>query len=236
MTVCAVLFLGVAKMSAQVYAPPPPPPYGGPPPYGAPPPYGGPPGYYAGPAYVADAPGFYLNLDAGPSFMQDFHSTRFGFPGSFSARPGARFSVEPGYNFIADRQLTLGAEFETGFIYNYLNSVRQTGSPTTRGDYYQTPILANLVLKLNPDGFVVPYIGVGGGGDYSSVRIHTPGFFGFDNWNDEVDPAAQGMIGVRFRLNPMSELGVGYKFLAAFPDHGSYVGTHSVSASFTMRF
>jgi len=44
------------------------------------------------------------------------------------------------------------------------------------------------------------------------------------------------MAGVKFRINSMSEVGLGYKFLADFPVHGSYIGTHAVSAPFTVRF
>jgi opacity protein-like surface antigen len=181
--------------------------------------------------------GFYIGGDVGPSFVQDFQSSRFGFPGSFSARPGIRLDAEPGYNFLATDKLTLGAEFEAGLIYNYLRSVRQGGNPTSlRGDYYQVPLLGNLVLKFHPNSFVAPYIGVGGGGDYSSANIHSPGFFGFKNWNDEIDPAVQGKAGVRFRLNSMSDMGVGYKFLAAFPSEGRYIGTHAAEFTFTVRF
>jgi opacity protein-like surface antigen len=215
---CAVLWLGLAAASAQVYAAPP----------------------YAAPAYVVDSiqdAGFYLSADLGPSFMPDFQSSRFGFPGSFSARSGVRFSAEPGYNFLANERLTLGGEFETGVIYNDLSSVRGAGSPMLlRGDYYQMPLLVNLVLKLHPGPFVVPYVGIGGGGDYSSARIRSARFFGFETTSDEVDPAAQGMAGVRFRLNASSELGLGYKFLAAFPGEGRYIATHSVAASFTIKF
>jgi hypothetical protein len=106
-----------------------------------------------------------------------------------------------------------------------------------RGDYYQVPLLGNLVLKLHPPGLlVVPYVGVGGGGDYSWARIRSPGFFGFSSNSDEVDPAVQAMAGVRFRLSPISDLGLGYKFLAAFPGDGRNTATHAVGISLTLRF
>jgi len=210
-------FLGLAAASAQPYYAP----------------------VYA-PAYVSypgNDFGFYFNADLGPDFMTDFHSARFGFPGNFSARPGVRFDAEPGFNFLATRQFTLGAEFETGVAYNYLNSVKQSGNPNSlRGDYYQVPLLANLVLKLNTDSIVVPYIGLGGGGDYSEARIHRPGYFGFERESDAINPAVSAMAGVRFRLNPISDVGIGYKFLAAIPSEGSYIGTHAIMASFTVKF
>jgi opacity protein-like surface antigen len=196
-------------------------------------------GYYApsvDPSSGRDL-GFYFDADVGPSFMPDFQSSRFGFPGSFSARPGVRLGVEPGFNFMATDRLSLGAEFETGFIYNYLYSVKSGGSYTgLRGDYYQVPILGNLVLKYHPNSLIVPYVGVGAGGDFSSADIHTPGFFGSRSTDNQISPAVQGMAGVRFRLNALSDVGVGYKFLADFPNSGRYIGTHAVEACFTVRF
>jgi opacity protein-like surface antigen len=217
-TACAFLSLGLGAASAQVYVSP----------------------TYVAPAYGADSSqdlGFYITSELGPSFMPDFQSSRFGFPGQFSARPGVRFGAEPGFNFLATGKLTLGAEFETGVIYNYLNSVRNAGAPTPlRGDYYQVPLLGSLVLKFHPDSFVIPYVGVGAGGDYSDARIHTPGFFGSGTWDSQIDPAVQAMAGIRFRLNSVSDVGFGYKFLAAFPNSGTYIGTHAALATFTVRF
>jgi opacity protein-like surface antigen len=218
MAACTVLALGLTTASAQLAVAPP----------------------YVAPAYTADSSedlGFCLSGDLGPSFIQNFQSSRFGFPARISARPGARFGVEPGYNFLATDALTIGGEFETGVIYNSLHSVSKPGAPwPLRGDYYQVPLLGSLVLKVHTGSFVEPYVGVGGGGDYSAARIRSPGFFGFRTRSDEIDPAVQGMAGVRFRLNRISNVGLGYKFLAAFPNQGQYIGTHSVLASFTVRF
>jgi opacity protein-like surface antigen len=210
--------MGLAGASAQTYVEPA---------YGPPPADYGPGNDY----------GFYLNGDVGPSFIPDFQSSRFGFPGSFSARPGVRAGLEPGFNFVSTDSLALGAEFESGIIYNYLYRIDNAGAPTSlRGDYYQVPVLGNLVLRLHTGIGIVPYIGVGGGGDYSSARIHNPGIFHSDTWDDEFDPAVQAMAGVHFRLNPVAEVGFGYKYLADFPDEGWAVATHAVEASFRVRF
>jgi hypothetical protein len=44
------------------------------------------------------------------------------------------------------------------------------------------------------------------------------------------------MAGLRYKLGERSEIGVGYKYLATFPDGISHVGTHSLSASYTLHF
>jgi opacity protein-like surface antigen len=181
--------------------------------------------------------GFQFGGDLGVSVLPDFNSSRLGFPGRFSAQPGLSLGLEPGYNFLSTSRLTLGGFFETGVLYNHLNSIRNAGAWTPlRGDYYQVPLLGELELKWHPDSFVVPYIGVGGGGDYSDASIHRAYHHGFNSDSDEIDPAVQAMAGVRFRINSLTEVGLGYKFLAAFPGSGSYIGTHSALATFTLRF
>lgn len=181
--------------------------------------------------------GFYMAGDLGISVLQNFDSSRFGFPGSFSADPGVRFSLEPGFDFLSTRELTLGGEFETGAIYNRLSSINEPGGATgLRGDYYQVPLLGNLVLKLHPNDLVTPYIGVGAGGVYSRARIQPIDQFGFGTWSDEIDPAVQATVGVRFWLNPFAHIGLGYKYLATLPGGGSDVATHAVLATFELDF
>jgi len=181
--------------------------------------------------------GLYLSGDAGSSFLPDTDTSRFGFPGKLSARRGLRTDIAPGYNFLATDKFTLGGELETGLIYNHLSSVSKAGSSVTfRGDYYQVPMLGNLVFKAHPTPWCAPYVGAGAGGDYSWAGIHSPGFAGFQTSSSEIDPAAQALGGVRFKVSARCDVGVGYKFLAAFPAEGKYIGTHSVGASFSMRF
>jgi opacity protein-like surface antigen len=145
--------------------------------------------------------------------------------------------LEPGYNFLTAGSFTLGGEFETGIIYNDLHIAAASPYPsTTRAGYSQVPFLANLVLKVRAGSRVVPYIGVGAGGDFSEAAFHTPGHWHHYTISDETDSAAQGLAGVRFRLNSFSEAGLGYKFLEAFPGGGRDVDTHAVEAFITIKF
>ena len=216
----ALLALGAATASAQT---PPAPAYAPPTPV-----------YYSSSSHDL---GFEFEGDLGVSVLPDFDSSRFGFPGRFSTQPGMSLGLEPGYNFLSTSRLTLGALFETGVLYNHIKSVRDAGVWTSlRGDYYQVPLLGELELKFHPNSIVVPYIGVGGGGDYSAARIHRAYFYGVNSSSDKIDPAVQAMAGVRFRINSMADVGLGYKFLADFPASGQYIGTHSALATFTVRF
>jgi len=200
-------------------------------------------GYYPRPFYYYSEPehevGFYLGADLGADFMQRVQTTRFGFGTAFTPRAGTRFGIEPGFNFLSTPYLTLAGEFETGVSYNYLSGVNVPAVPyAVHGDYYQVPLLGNLILKLKTDSIVEPYVGIGGGGDYSSVtlRNYGYGYYGYRTSSDEVDPAVQGMIGVRFHVSPWSEVGVGYKYLAAFNGGGNVINTHTAQASFTVNF
>ena len=107
------------------------------------------------PVYYTTAPstgysrglGWYLSGDLGPSFMQTFQSSRFGYPINFSPDAGLRFSLEPGCDFFATSRLSLGGEFETGAVYNRV-SVWPAGAPLPfRGESYQVPVLGDLVLN-----------------------------------------------------------------------------------------
>jgi hypothetical protein len=191
------------------------------------------------PVYYYEQPedlGFHLGADAGASIMQNFDSSRLGFPGRFDTRPGARVDVAPEYDFLSGGGMTLGAEAETGMIYNDINRVTDAGVTTyARGQYDQLPFLAGLTLKFHPNSFITPYIGVDGGGDYSHLRLHPSGYFGPPERSDEVDPALQATGGILFQLNSRCALGCAYKWLAAFPSENQNTCTHAALVTFNFK-
>jgi hypothetical protein len=200
------------------------------------------PGFVAPTANYESSPGtgFHLSADLGSSLMQNFNSPRFGFPGHFSADPGLRFSIAPGYDLVSTRALTLGADVETGVIYNRIDKVEDSSvpAPGVRVNYYQVPLLAGLTLKFHPNSFLTPYVGISGGGDYSAARLHPRAFVGdTESSSDDLDPAVQGAAGLRMHLNSRSDLGLGYKYLAVLPGGSSSpIITHAVLASFDYQF
>jgi opacity protein-like surface antigen len=205
-----------------------------------PPPYQGAystPGYQND--YVAGDIGFCFSANLGLSLMPDFDSSRYGVPGHFSPDAGVRFTVAPGFNFIRSDPFDFGAEFETGVIYNHLRSVTLAGNPMNyHGDFYQVPLLVNLVFKAHPTRDLTPYVGVGGGGDVSSTHLRDfdngDDFHHHDRYKTDADPAVQAMIGVRYRVWRYMEVGAEYKYLADFSS--STIETHSILATFTMEF
>jgi opacity protein-like surface antigen len=198
-------------------------------------------GSYATPGYdyVPGDVGFTFSAGLGPSLMPDFDSSRYGVPGHFSPDTGVRFSVAPGFDFVKSDPFDIGAEFETGVIYNHLRGVTLAGDPNTyHGDFYQVPLLVNLVFKAHPMRNLTAYVGGGGGGDVS--ESHLRDYF-YDNYyyyrnhyKTDADPAVQAMAGVRYRVWRFVEVGLEYKFLADFSS--STIETHAVMGTFTMKF
>jgi hypothetical protein len=166
----------------------------------------------------AEGEGPFLNADVGASFIT-------GLPSGVSADPGIRFSLVPGYRIYNDDIFGVSLQLETGMVWNSINS-------WSKGDLYQVPFLAGIEYAFHTGTPIEPYIGVAGGGVYSDFN-----FYGrFDDSQSSVNGAAQGMAGVRFRLNDHAEVGVGYKFLATWPSNVDYLGTHSASVTFVIRF
>lgn len=144
--------------------------------------------------------GPYFNFDAGVNFAQDLDisATIPGF-GSGSAEfefdPGFRVGLAGGYNFNE----WVGAELETGFIYNQFEDFDESWIG-------HVPILANVILRYENPSPVIPYIGVGAGGAISILEdIDTETDFVF---------AWQGLAGVRFAVSETFSVGIGYKFFA----------------------
>jgi len=154
---------------------------------------------------------------------------------------GTRLSLQAGYGFALSPKLTLGTELESGLIWNPLSSMTDGGGEhALGGNFYQVPILGNLVLSYHC-GKWVPYIGAGGGVDVNSLDIYSRGGHPTVFSGSDIGPAVQGEAGLRYQLTDRSELGVGYKYLAAFSEklngfRASSVQSHAISLSYTYHF
>ena len=160
------------------------------------------------------AQGPYFNADIGVAVADRVEVRNVNSPGLFSGAtpgvkldldPGVRFGIAGGFNFNP----FLGAEIETGFIYNSIKSViGPGGSVPVDGSLSHVPIMANIVLRYDqPNSPFVPYGGGGAGGDLSIFS---------DNAADDSDTkfnfAWQAFAGVRYKLNETMSLGFAYKY------------------------
>jgi opacity protein-like surface antigen len=192
---------------------------------------------------------WYLDVDAGGSWTQDtwVKESPFGSGGHIRFDAGARGDVDLGYQLNP----VLAAEVESGFNWNSVRSI-QGNHPDGGADanFYEVPILANLVLKPWHGPFQ-PYVGVGAGAaasvfDISGVTpFNNMALFGSDFNDTDWTFAYQGKIGFKFAICHNVDFGLGYKFLGTtdhrWSDHGVTLKTdntytHAIVADLTFRF
>jgi hypothetical protein len=187
--------------------------------------------------HSANGLGFYFDSDLGVNIMQQFQSPRFGAPATFKMDPGVRFTASPGFDFVSSQPVTIGAEFDTGVLYNHIYEVNTPAMlPGDHGDYYQVPFLGSVVFKFHPDPFITPYLSVGAGGVYSTATVYQ--FHHYDNnvSAGETDPAVAASAGIRCKIAPFASIGAGYDFLGVIPGSNQFVGNHAIVASFNLDF
>lgn len=165
---------------------------------------------------VACSAGLYLNADAGPAFADDVKVHRFLVPtrgAKLELDPGARLSVAAGYNINE----YVGAQLETGFIYNNVKGVK--GGGDIDAGLSHVPLLANLLVRYDqPDCKWVPYAGAGVGGDSSIIaldHVRAPDGRVVDGSASDVVFAWQAFAGVRYKFTEKMSIGGGYKFFSA---------------------
>ncbi len=187
-------------------------------------------------ACLAQHEGPYLTADAGLSLVQDTSVHFQGTDATLKTDPGARIALGVGYSLYYRPEYEADVQFETGVIYNPLRKISfGEGDQSVDGDFYQVPILVDIIYGLH-FGPLVPYLGIGGGVVYGRLDVRSIGDLPVDTTDDQWDPAVQALAGLRYKFDERNELGVGYKFLAVFPDNLDYIGTHSLSLTYLRRF
>jgi opacity protein-like surface antigen len=192
--------------------------------------------------------GFYFNASAGASIAEDVDLKQFlvQTPGvKMKLDVGPQFSAAGGYNFNE----YIGAQLETGFIYNEVSSV--SGGGSIDASLSHMPMLADVVLRYDkPDCRWVPYAGVGAGGDVSVLSVDhviAPNGVLVDGSDGTVVFAWQAFAGLRYKFSQTMSLGAAYKF---FSSNGAtwevenssgkieagMARVHSVGLEFTLKF
>jgi opacity protein-like surface antigen len=179
---------------------------------------------------ATDQPSIYFRTEAGPAFLHtlraDYGIGHFDEPSDV----GTRVDLTLGYRFTS----SLAAELNVGMVWNKLLDMAQH-------DFYQVPIMANLVWK-PAYGRLAPFVGAGAGGVDLILVPH-----GFSSLQTEshFDFGAQAFAGVGYRLTRACELGLSYRFLGAASDNFQNGGgtirvgpafSHAIQAEFTFAF
>ncbi len=184
---------------------------------------------------LAQREGPYLSFDAGVSFLEDLDGVFADTPGKLKFNPGFRAGAAVGYTLTSQPTYEAAVQLESGLIYNETKKLSTDfGDSSLDGDFYQVPILADILYTFRIGPRFVPYIGVGGGLVYHRLSIDSMDGFPVGTTSDGWDPAVQAMAGLRYKLDERNEIGAGYKFLATFAD--STVQAHAFSLMYVLRF
>ncbi len=185
--------------------------------------------------------GFYANAGIGVNILGDIKASFGDAEAKLKTDVGERISLSVGYTVPLASKTSIGLEFETGAIVNALDkrTITSPGITTTDdldGYYYQLPFLVNGVLVCHAVPRFTFYAGIGGGGVYSRLHFHRINDVEVDADSEETDAAFQAMGGARYQLNPCSEVGIAYKYLAVFVKDTDTVNNHAVVATYTFHF
>ncbi len=190
--------------------------------------------FTASAAELADTP--YLNVDAGVAIQKDITSTITGSKITFD--PGVRFGISGGYRFNE----SVALELETGLVYNSVD--KDGGVPLSsfgvNADWYQVPVLGNVIYHIPFGDKFQGFIGAGAGGVVSTINVEAGPFSTDDS---DITFGYQILAGVMYAINDRMDVGLGYKFLGtADHDFDTFVflndstQTHSLLATFNVRF
>ena len=108
----------------------------------------------------------------------------------------------------------LTVEAELGYTINAVDSVGDWSYPAS--SLGQLLIMGNVMAEY-PLGHFVPFAGVGGGGDYSSLSFGN--YYDYywstsDGYGTDFVPAFQAIAGLRYEFDKTWSLGVTYRFMA----------------------
>ncbi len=183
---------------------------------------------------AADLAGrFYLTAHGGVAWLENVGFRNDTGSGTFRFDPGARLDVAGGYLLTP----SLGVEVETGLTVNHVRGF--SGGFFDENSVYllQIPILANVQWRIPTHSRLKPFIGAGIGGVYS--RLENWSILSDESTGDDFTFGFQGVAGLRYQINPGTELGVAYKFLGTTDhrlEHMDGTRSHSVLFSFSMKF
>lgn len=185
--------------------------------------------------------GFYFSAGGGAALAEDVDVESFPGLGSGDVEldTGVHLGVSGGYNF----NRWIGAEIETGYIGNEIDKI---SSVAADGTLSHVPFLAKVILRYqDPDFPVVPYIGLGAGGDSSIIYLDRS--LGLDGSDADLVYAFQGTVGLHYKINDSMSAGAEYKFYRTGEPSWDVDGavadvefgeaqTHSFMAVFNMKF
>jgi opacity protein-like surface antigen len=179
--------------------------------------------FSTGSLFAGDTNTWYVGTDAGVNFQREVltsYSPNQYFPAAETKfHPGERFDLKLGYNLRS----WLAVELDAGLAHNGVSSYR--GNSVTDVDFFQFPLMANLILSRQVWHNFSVYGGAGAGGivgrwdGLAQVRFDfNPNVFRFETGRAEGDldcvPGFQALGGIKYAIGDHWDLRLGYKFLS----------------------
>ncbi len=165
-----------------------------------------------GAANAAQLDGWYIGLEGGANWIDDWSHTFNSTPG---ATPG-QATFDTGWTVLA----TVGhawsnhfrLEFEAGYRDNSVDVFSTGGAPVTTfsGDLWEATVMANVIYDVPLTNDLSLSLGAGAGGDYANATLNTAGgSFEDDDWSF----AYQGIAGVNYSIGQRTFLFLNYRYL-----------------------
>jgi len=167
-----------------------------------------------GAAHAAHVDGWYLGLEGGAAWIEDWSHARVGapLPGAASADFEAGWTViaTVGYAFAGNWR----AEFEGGYRDNDIDTYTGLGVlQAITGDVWEASFLINLLYDIYLSDHFSFSLGAGAGGDFAELTLvpaAAPSMTD-DDWNF----AYQGLAGVNYALGRRTYLTLNYRYFRA---------------------
>ena len=164
----------------------------------------------SGVAGAANFKGWYLGLEAGANWVDDWSSIATNDTPAVAAE--ATFSTgwaafgTVGYAFGSKWR----AELELGYRANDLDGTTPGGLLWDGGDLWEATAMANVIYDIRLADKLGLSLGVGAGADYAEVTdSRGGGEFSDDGWN----PAYQGIAGLNYSIGSRTTAFVNYRYL-----------------------
>ena len=168
------------------------------------------------PATARMPDGWYLSLEGGANWVEDWSVTQFSFPdgpdsdiGSVGFDTGWAVLATVGYNFGR-----WGAEFETGYRKNKLDAFTLTGDPASIDalELGEASFMANVLYNHPVTERITLSFGAGAGADFAQMEVTSGGSSADDeHWSF----AYQGLARLNYAVGQRSELFMAYRYFRA---------------------
>lgn len=171
----------------------------------------------AGNATAANINGWYIGLEGGANWVDDWKHTNNGAARESTFETGWLALATVGYAWSSHWRIEFEAGYRDNDLESYLNGA---GVPIagSAGSLWEATAMANVLYDLTLTDKISLSLGAGAGGDFSNKELTLAGLGTAedDNWNF----AYQGLAGVNYMVGRRTALFMNYRYLRVMePDY-----------------